>query len=309
MREQLKVFASILIIIFLAPFILTLFLNGEGIAFGTKREEETVNNVKVMNDNITSYLSWETYFIGVLAKEIPVEFVEEAIKAQAVILRNRLAKEAEGQTEVLFSEEYLTMEEIQEKWQGIEAATMYEQLHVAMSETENEVLMIEGEIIYTPYHYLNNGDTREGGEVFGDDSYPYLCSVTCPSDVQSEQQFSSKEYEYSSLAWLLGIEETLTFEDLEIIEIDSKGYILQIKIKDQLFTGEEFSKKLELNSSCFSFQEKEGRLKITVVGVGHGLGMSQNTANEMALEGKNYEEILKYFYLNSTIEEDSTFLE
>ena len=31
-------------------------------------------------------------------------------------------------------------------------------------------------------------------------------------------------------------------------------------------------------------------------GYGHGVGMSQNGAQEMAREGKNYEEILTFFY-------------
>ena len=31
-------------------------------------------------------------------------------------------------------------------------------------------------------------------------------------------------------------------------------------------------------------------------GYGHGVGMSQNGAQEMAREGKNYEEILMFFY-------------
>ena len=48
-------------------------------------------------------------------------------------------------------------------------------------------------------------------------------------------------------------------------------------------------------------------MKITTTGKGHGLGMSQWTANEMAKEGKDYEEILKFFYegteLNREIQE------
>ena len=36
-------------------------------------------------------------------------------------------------------------------------------------------------------------------------------------------------------------------------------------------------------------------------GYGHGIGMSQNGANEMAKNGKNYMEILKLFYQNVEI--------
>ncbi len=36
-------------------------------------------------------------------------------------------------------------------------------------------------------------------------------------------------------------------------------------------------------------------------GYGHGIGMSQNGANEMAKTGLGYEEILKFFYTGSEI--------
>lgn len=36
-------------------------------------------------------------------------------------------------------------------------------------------------------------------------------------------------------------------------------------------------------------------------GYGHGIGMSQNGANEMAKNGKNYKEILGLFYQGVTI--------
>ena len=38
-------------------------------------------------------------------------------------------------------------------------------------------------------------------------------------------------------------------------------------------------------------------------GYGHGIGMSQNGANEMAKAGKNYKEILQTFYQGIEIRE------
>ena len=58
----------------------------------------------------------------------------------------------------------------------------------------------------------------------------------------------------------------------------------------------QFRDALKLPSSSFSFYESPHGLKIATVGKGHGFGMSQWTAQEMAKDGKNYEEILQYFY-------------
>ena len=56
-------------------------------------------------------------------------------------------------------------------------------------------------------------------------------------------------------------------------------------------------------SSDFSLQEQEGKLRITTTGNGHGMGMSQWTANEMAKEGSSYEEILQFFFAGTELRE------
>ena len=53
---------------------------------------------------------------------------------------------------------------------------------------------------------------------------------------------------------------------------------------------------LELNSDCFYIKEVEGSIRILTKGMGHGLGLSQYGANEMAKKGKDYKEILNYYY-------------
>ena len=68
-------------------------------------------------------------------------------------------------------------------------------------------------------------------------------------------------------------------------------------------SGEEFRTNYHLASSCFTLQKYNGKLRITTRGVGHGLGMSQNTANEAAKKGDGYEEILERFFEGTDIKE------
>ena len=89
---------------------------------------------------------------------------------------------------------------------------------------------------------------------------------------------------------------TYTFPDFEILSYDSAGYVAELRIGETVCTGDQFRDALSLSSSAFSLQEGEEGLKITTMGNGHGLGMSQWTANEMAKEGKTYEEILQFFF-------------
>ena len=49
-------------------------------------------------------------------------------------------------------------------------------------------------------------------------------------------------------------------------------------------------------------------MRITTRGIGHGLGMSQNTANKMSKKGKTYEEILQFFFAGTEIKEVAEIL-
>lgn len=53
---------------------------------------------------------------------------------------------------------------------------------------------------------------------------------------------------------------------------------------------------LGLRSADFTYQIEENSIKFSVIGYGHGVGMSQTGADALAKQGKNYEEIIKHFY-------------
>ena len=91
-------------------------------------------------------------------------------------------------------------------------------------------------------------------------------------------------------------------DSLKIQERDSAGYVTKIQYGEITLNGEAVRAALGLPSACFYFSQLEGRVRITVKGLGHGLGMSQYGANEMAKEGKDYREILNYYYQDIRIE-------
>lgn len=53
---------------------------------------------------------------------------------------------------------------------------------------------------------------------------------------------------------------------------------------------------LGLRSTDFTYVIEENNIKFSVIGYGHGVGMSQTGADALAKQGKNYEEIVKHFY-------------
>ena len=61
-------------------------------------------------------------------------------------------------------------------------------------------------------------------------------------------------------------------------------------------SGVEARTILGLRSANFEVQILEDKINFSVIGYGHGVGMSQTGADSLAKQGKNYEEIIKHFY-------------
>lgn len=302
MRYKLEKLGCYVLIIVLLPYIVTVFLNGPIIKSSVGAEDVTLK-VKIEEDEVSDAdymeMSLEDYGIGVLAREIPVSYNAECIKVQAIIVRTRLYKKLSEQgSDIIFDEKFWTQSDMEDAWGLAKFAGNYNKLEMAWQETEGQVLTYDGELIYTPFFSLSNGNTRDGKEVLGKD-YPYLKIKECPLDIEAAEQLQT-----------IVLDEEISVSDegkklpvVEVLTCDTAGYVLKVRVGEEEVNGEEFRKNYNLVSSCFSVHEYEGQIRITTRGVGHGIGLSQNTANKMAESGKTAEEILVYFFEGCKINE------
>ena len=88
---------------------------------------------------------------------------------------------------------------------------------------------------------------------------------------------------------------------IEIVSRDAAEYVTKIKVAGETYDGEQFRHALELPSACFTITEMDDHVRIVARGMGHGFGLSQNTAEKLAKEGYGYREILAYFYKGAVI--------
>ena len=222
----------------------------------------------------------DEYCIGMLAKEVSSDYEDEMIKAQAVIVRTTVYSEIKE-----LNKELLVKPDIDTGW--------YKKLKDIWKETEGQVLLYNNELALLPFHQLSNGKTRSGQEVLESDAYPYLQVKECPKDVGSDLHMQTK---------------VLSVAGVQILSHDSAGYVTEVQIGEEKCSGDEFRDTYELASGCFELQEFDGKTRAVTKGVGHGLGMSQYTANEMAKEGKSYKEILQFFYEGTEMKEVAEIL-
>lgn len=307
MRRRLDRMILAVFLLVILPYMVTVWINGRSVRTNV---DHSPMYVKVQTGNTIKKVRWEEYFIGTLAKEIDVTYGEEALKAQAVLTRTNLYRKIAEKKDVILPGEYMTYAEMKKLWGEYEAEKIYRRLQNVSQATENQALLYKGNPASASFHQLSGGKTRNGSEALGGD-YPYLTIRECPKDIESELQLQTLTLSYDEVkAYFMPYfaaaekkeaDRKLTFADFEIKSTDEAGYVTKIRIGEHVYSGEEFRNALGLPSSCFTLQEMEGKLKITTKGVGHGLGMSQYTANEMAKEGRTYGEILEYFFEGTEI--------
>lgn len=274
---------------------------------------ERDETVKVL-DSVSSKVIEATakdYVLGALAAEMPALYSDEALKAQAVacytyyryIKENLDNSDSAVQYDITSSSNthqgYLSDEEMKEKW-GDKYESYHSKLESIVLSVLGECIMYEGEPIYAAYHGVSSGKTNSSESVFGS-ALPYLKSVTAPGDKLSPDYDSESTFTTSELAEKLGVKDS---EDdiIKKLEKDENWYVTKIIISDKTFTGLELSSILKLKSPNFTAEYKNEKYIFKVKGYGHGVGMSQYSADYMARQGSTYKEIISHFYTGTYID-------
>ena len=206
----------------------------------------------------------------------------------------------------------------------------------AVRETAGEVLKYKGNIVTTYYYSTSCGKTTtmKAWGTSENESNGYLQSVEV-KDKNGDYEKSLPWYRWEAdidqdiLSTLLAenVKKNIgTVQSLEVTKTGPGGVALQIKAvgdKGSITVDTENKIRKALGGNGYEIKKQDGTVvqsgtllpsaffkvkkagnifKITGGGYGHGIGMSQNGANEMAKTGKNYQEILQMFYPGTTIE-------
>ena len=307
MKERMKNIAAVILVILLLPYVIAMIWNGD-----SKKEAVTAEvkdkYVIVPYGKGEDKIEIEQYIVGVLPSQIPITYQKEAIKAQALIIRTQLLKVMDDASTVSEKDtglHYMTPDDMEALWGNANMEDNYAYLAKLVAETTKEALYYQNTLIEPSYHAVSAGKTRDVSEMLTNTnvSYPYFVSVDSDWDRESEHYLQSLELDKTKvIACLQAKEKDLQvtqenlMDNLEILERDNAGYVNSIKIGGVTMTGEDFRSSLSLNSADFTIDEYEGKVRFITKGLGHGIGLSQYGANCMAKDGRNYKEILKYYY-------------
>lgn len=303
LRSRYRQWGMVFLLIFLLPYLAGVFWPGnvEMAEPGASFNWESRISVRVNNGSKGQVMSMEEYLCGALPAVIPGEYEPECLKAQAILLRTGVIASyreqmEQGSPQLWEPEEtYLDREALRRLW-GASFAEYNQKIREAVQSTAGIYLTCNGAPIKVCYFRVSAGRTRDGGEALGQE-LPYLKSVECPKDYLSDEYLTSVEFSREELIKILG-------GTIAGVETDSAGYCQKFYLTGKedeepfIKSAEWVRQKLNLASTHINVEQNGGKTCFMVRGLGHGVGMSQYAANEMAKEGNGCIAILSYFFQN-----------
>ncbi|HEY9687888.1 MAG TPA: SpoIID/LytB domain-containing protein [Coleofasciculaceae cyanobacterium] len=235
-----------------------------------------------------------TYVAIVVGSETQPDWPLEALKAQAVLTQSGLARYKPGdvlgdstQREVYLGSDYqraATEKAVQAIW--------------------GQALTFQGRPI-TPYYHASCAGHTSDGRFMSAQPPPYLTGVICPYCRKAHFHQPTR-----TLVTRKAFAKAFPGPLPVILKTDPAERPLSIQIGNgQRMSGYDFWIRLgqrfgwdKAPGTRFSWTAlPNGNVQITSTGAGHGVGLCQHGAAEMARQGKNYREILKFYFPKASL--------
>ena len=321
MRACISASLAVLLLLFGLPW-LTAKVEGPAVPPAEEPADESVEGealsadanvvLRVWDGEKTQEMTVAEYLPGVVRGEMPATFELEALKAQAVAERTYIyykietgGKENHPDADVCMSpaccNAYTPADKAAERW-GDKAEEYEARIQEAVKATDGQVMLYEDQPILAAFHSSSDGVTANSGDVWFS-NLPYLTSVASPEGESNvPNYYSVKEIPLAEFkaTFLAAHPEAVFPEDAASwigapVHNDS-GRVETITIGGVNVEGTEVRSIFGLRSASFTVETGNEKVTFRVTGYGHGVGMSQYGANEMARQGKTWQEILQWYY-------------
>lgn len=257
----------------------------------------------------------DEYLCNVVSAEMPADYEKEALKAQAIVARTYTIYKIENKKhdngdicdDSTCCQAWISKENRMAKWNEDKRENNWRKIEDAVYETKGKIITYNNKPIDAFFHSNSGGTTEIPVNVWGGSGYPYLQVVETNGEEGYEQYFSEVELTNEEITNKLkekypDIEiDYNNNEDIKIIEYTDSNRVKSIKFGNHQISGVEARSIFGLKSTNFEITKQDGKVKFSVIGYGHGVGMSQTGADAMAKNGKNCEDIIKHFYIGVEI--------
>lgn len=329
MRPTLKAILVAALILLLFASILSKVIPKKDTAIQKSDQPDDPDEIIIITDTdpndtmISMYNHWEKklvrmpleeYLVGVVSGEMPVSFELEALKAQAVAARtlvihqmpayggrgcNRDAK-ADVCSSYAHCQEWISQDRMKQNW-GSDFENNLNKIQQAVRETSGQIMAYNGKAIEVFYHSTSNGKTEEVSEVFSN-SLPYYTSVDSAGEENTSKFEGSVTITNTKFAdvfqskYGVKLNPDKLASQIKINGYTDSGRIQNITVGGKKLRATEFRLLYGLNSTDITFVFGKDNITMNTKGFGHGVGMSQVGADQMARQGYSYKDILQHYY-------------
>lgn len=256
-----------------------------------------------------NYVNLEQYLYSVVGGEMSASWPLEALKAQAVAARSYVLYRRENASNDVFDVGDTTTWQV---YRGItdEAASTQQ----AVNATSGQVLIHKNQIIEAVFHAASGGHTENVENVWLN-PLPYLKGV--PDFDKGTPGFEwTEQFSREELSGLItGVGNIISMQPEQTTP---QGRIISMRVVGdtgaRTLSGDTLRDILNLRSTKFQvlpqYAESTSKakvdntpiaFKIKGYGFGHGLGLSQWGAYNLALQGRTYDQIVLHYYKNTIL--------
>ncbi|RMG73612.1 MAG: SpoIID/LytB domain-containing protein [Nitrospirae bacterium] len=247
---------------------------------------------------VINELPLEEYVKSVVYSETTDDWQYEALKVQAVIVRTYAVRQIMKNRDSLY---HLSSSTLHQIYRGNHRDELIEK---AVDDTRGLILTYKGEPIEALYHSTCGGMTEYAEEVFSK-SLPYLKPVKNDCSISPYWRWR-KRIDKREIERALKLENIL---DLEIAGFTKSGRVKTVRVITEnnpiVISAKDLRRSLgwkRLPSTWFDLTRKGETFVFDGRGYGHGVGLCQWGALEMAQKGKNFRYILSYYYPGTRLE-------
>ncbi len=255
----------------------------------------------VIND-----LDIEDYLPGVVSSEIPAGWEYEALKAQAVAARTYALYQKRTAGRRFYHIHATVNDQVYAGINGERPQTVS-----AVRDTKGLVLVFEGDIIPAFYHASCGGHTEDAFELWGIDA-PYLRGVDC--ECQNISRYGLWEKKVGKVQVISALRRLGRrigdILNMSIRGITPAGRVKAVAIRSR--SGETVIPAESLRAALgntlipsvfFELEYEADEAVFSGRGSGHGVGLCQWGAEEMAERGSDFTSILSHYYPGTKIEQ------
>jgi stage II sporulation protein D len=236
-----------------------------------------------------NHVDLEQYLYSVLGAEMSATFPAEALKAQAVAARTYALYRSQSTRQKLFD---VDSTQASQAYHGISSEA--DTTQSAVNATLGQIVTYRGKPILAAFHAASGGHTENVEDIWSD-RLPYLRGVP-------DYDLDTPGSEWSQTFTLAQLAQSLKIPRLKTIAPDRTtqfGSIVSLKVggdTTQILTGNQVRTALKLRSLRFAIVPTSTGFVFKGRGYGHGLGMSQWGAYNLAQQGMKYPKILTHYY-------------